>query len=93
MLSSSSTTQWRISVKIILGLVLLWTVFFGKFIINGGMGMLKTNYYRKVTLEVPDKFDTILKNITILTTNGTLFGNSYNYYYSYKQILFNLNCS
>ncbi len=49
-IAGSSTSNCRVITKIILGLVVLWVVFFGGFFVNGGVGMLRTNYYRKITL-------------------------------------------
>ena len=66
--------------KIIFGLVTLWVVFFGLFFINGGIGLLRTNYYRQITLEVPYNYATSLYNLTILSTNGSKFENEYKDY-------------
>jgi hypothetical protein len=49
-IANSSTSSCRVVMKIIAGLVILWVVFFGMFFINGGVGMLRTNYYRKIPL-------------------------------------------
>lgn len=58
--------------KACIGLLILWIVFFGIFFLNGGMGLLRTNFYRKITLEVPYNYGTTLYNMTILSTNGAL---------------------
>jgi hypothetical protein len=79
-------------IKIVLGLVILWSVFFGQFIVNGGMCVFKSQYFRAVTLEVPYNSATALRNITILTTNATAFTDTYRDY-SYEQIVLDLNCS
>lgn len=66
----SSTNTCRLYMKILLGLVLLWALFFGIFFVNGGVGLLRTNFYRKITLEVPRNYATSLYNMTILSNNG-----------------------
>ena len=46
----SSTSSCRLITKILLGLLILWLLFFGIFFVNGGVGLLRTNYYREITL-------------------------------------------
>lgn len=69
----SSTSNCRVTLKIILGLIILWVIFFELFFQNGGVGLLRTNYYRKITLPVPYNYATSLYNLTILSINGTKF--------------------
>lgn len=88
----SSTNGCRVWTKTFLGLILLWTVFFGVFFVNGGIGMLRTNYYRKITLEVPYNYATTSYNITILSTNGSAFQNEYKDY-SFEQLTYDLHCT
>jgi len=64
-------------VKACCGLIILWIVFFGIFFLNGGIGLLRTNFYRKITLEVPYNYGTTLYNMTILSTNGGLISSTY----------------
>jgi hypothetical protein len=71
----SSTSSCRLISQILIGLVVLWVVFFGLFFVNGGMGMLRTNYYRPITIKVPYNYATSLYNLTILSMNGTKFQN------------------
>ena len=71
---------------------MLWVAFFGLFFVNGGIGLLRTNYYRKITLEVPYNYATSLYNLTILSMNGTKFENEYKDY-SYEQFTIDLNCT
>ncbi len=78
--------------KIIFGLAALWIAFFGIFFMNGGMGMLRTNYYRKITLQVPYNYATSLYNLTILTTNGTKFDSEYKDF-SFEKMTIDLNCT
>ena len=66
----SSTNSCRLTCKIFLGLVLLWVLFFGIFFVNGGIGLLRTNYYRQISLYVPYNYATSLYNLTILSANG-----------------------
>jgi hypothetical protein len=49
-ISQSSTSSLRIIMKTFFGLLILWILFFGIFFINAGAGLLKTNYFRKITL-------------------------------------------
>jgi|688.fasta_scaffold748689_1 hypothetical protein len=71
----SSTSNCRLTLQVMVGLAVLWVVFFGLFFINGGLGMLRTNYYRPITLQVPYNYATSLYNLTILSMNGTKFQN------------------
>jgi hypothetical protein len=91
-IAASSTSNCRVAIKIIFGLVVLWVAFFGLFFVNGGIGLLRTNYYRKITLEVPYNYATSLYNLTILSMNGTKFENEYKDY-SYEQFTIDLNCT
>lgn len=49
-ISESTTTPCRLLFKSCCGLIILWLVFFGIFFLNGGVGLLRTNFYRKITL-------------------------------------------
>ena len=66
----SSTNTCRLILKILLGLIILWFVFLGLLFVNGGLGLLRTNYYRTITLEVPYNYATSLYNMTILSKDG-----------------------
>lgn len=54
--------------------------------------MLRTNYYRKITLQVPYNYATSLYDLTILTTNGTKFDKEYKDF-SYEKMTIDLNCT
>ncbi len=71
-IAESTTTPCRLLVKTCFGLIVLWLLFFGIFFLNGGVGVLRTNFYRKITLEVPYNYGTSLYNLSILTTDGGL---------------------
>jgi len=71
-ISESTTTPCRLIIKTLFGLALLWILFFGTFFINAGLGVLRSNFYKKITLEVPFNYGTSLYNMTILSTNGAL---------------------
>jgi hypothetical protein len=71
-IAESTTTPCRLLVKTCFGLIILWLVFFGIFFLNGGIGVLRTNFYRMITLEVPYNYGTSLYNLSILTTDGGL---------------------
>ncbi len=71
-ISQSTTSPCRLIIKSLFGLAILWFVFFAIFFVNGGVGLLRTNFYRKITLQVPYNYGTALKNMTILSTNGAL---------------------
>ena len=49
-ISQSTTSSCRLFIKSLFGLLILWLVFFGIFFMNGGIGLLRTNFYRKITL-------------------------------------------
>ena len=49
-ISESTTTPCRLCIKTLFGLVILWLLFFGIFFQNGGVGLLRTNFFRKITL-------------------------------------------
>lgn len=91
-ISQSTTTPCRLLIKTIWGLVILWTLFFGIFFVNGGIGLLRTNFYRKITLEVPYNYGTSLYNMTILSTNGAVIKDKYDHY-SYEQFTSDLRCA
>jgi hypothetical protein len=91
-IAESTTTPCRLIFKTCYGLVLLWILFFGIFFLNGGIGILRTNFYRKITLEVPYNYGTSLYNMTILSTNGALISSDYSDY-SYEQFKVDLRCA
>lgn len=66
----SSTTSFRICVKISIGLLLMIFLFFGLFISNGGYGLIRARYFNPITLQVPFNYGTSLVDMTILTTDG-----------------------
>ena len=66
----SHTKTCRIWLKVIIAFLILLVVFFGPFIVNGGIGLLRTNYYRPIALTVPYNYATALYNMTILSTDG-----------------------
>lgn len=88
----SATAPCRKIFKIIVGLLIFWILSFGLFIINGGIGLLRTNYYRPITLNVPYNYGTELYELTILSTDGKNIEDQY-YEYSYEQFTIDLNCS
>lgn len=71
--------------------IITWFVFFGLFFVNGGIGMLKTNHYRKIPLDVPKNYGTTLYTITILSTNGTNIESTYSKT-SYEEFVGDLKC-
>jgi hypothetical protein len=91
-ISESTTSPCRLLIKSCCGLIILWVVFFGIFFLNAGIGMLRTNFYRKITLEVPYNYGTSLYNMTILSTNGALISTKYSEY-SYEQFTTDLRCA
>jgi hypothetical protein len=76
----------------IMGLLILWIVFFGIFFVNGGVGLLKTEYFRKITIEVPYNYGTSLYNMTILTTSGANIETNHAHK-SYEQFKNDLRCT
>lgn len=91
-ISQSTTTPCRLLIKTFFGILVLWSLFFGIFFQNAGIGLLRTNFYRKITLEVATNFGTALTNMTILSTNGALIQSDYNDY-SYEQFTSDLRCA
>ncbi len=91
-ISESTTSTCRLVFKSIIGLILLLILFFGSFFINGGTGLLRTDFYRSIKLQVPFNYGTSLVNITILAINGGDISNSYRDY-SYQQFTIDLRCS
>jgi len=69
-LAQSSTSQCRICIKILLGIIVIFFLFFGRFLINGGYGLIRSYYFNPITLQVPYNYGTSLVDMTILTTNG-----------------------
>ena len=68
-------------------MAIIWVVFFGVFFVDGGIGLLRSNYYRPITFEVPSDFGTRLYNLTILTTNGAFIKENYISNYSHEQFV------
>ncbi len=69
-IAQSSTSSCRIYIRSLIGLLTLFLAFFGIFLINGGYGLIRSNYYKPITLRVPTNFGTALTDMTILTTDG-----------------------
>ena len=88
----SATASCRKVIQIILGLVLFWVLSFGLFIINGGIGLLRVNYYRPIDLNVPYNYGTELYALTILSTDGKNIEDNYKLY-SFEQFTVDLNCT
>jgi hypothetical protein len=47
------------------------TVYFGVFIRNAGNNIMRSGFYREITLLVPKNYGTQLYNLTILAINGS----------------------
>lgn len=91
-IAQSSTSQCRICIRIVIGLLTFLIVFFGLFLINGGYGIIRASYYKPITLQVPYNYGTSLKDMTILTTDGGNILDNYSEY-SYEQFTRVLNCA
>lgn len=88
----SSTTNFRICCKIIFNLAVYLVLFFGIFIINGGYGLIRSNFYNPITMQVPFNYGTSLKDMTILTTDGQNILDNYSEF-SYEQFKNVLRCA
>lgn len=69
-IAQSSTTQCRILIKALIGILAFLIVFFGSFLVNGGYGLIRSYYFNPITLQVPYNYGTSLIDMTILTTDG-----------------------
>lgn len=76
-IAQSSTTPCRIFTKTVIGLCAFLFVFFGIFLINGGSGLIRSSYFKPITLQVPFNYGTSLVYMTILTTDGQQIEDSY----------------
>jgi hypothetical protein len=79
-IAQSGTTNFRICLKISVGLLLLIFLFFGIFITNGGYGLIRARYFKPITLQVPFNYGTSLIDMTILTTDGAKIESEYSQY-------------
>lgn len=91
-IAQSSTSSCRVCLKIILGIIIIFIVFFGRFLINGGYGLIRSYYFNPITLQVPFNYGTSLVDMTILTTDGANIQNNYSQY-SYEQFTQVLRCA
>ena len=91
-IAMSSTSACRIYLKAFIGILVFFTVFFGRFLINGGYGIIRSNYFKPITMQVAYNYGTSLKNMTILTTDGANIQSLYSLY-SYEQFTKNLRCA
>ena len=69
-IAQSSTSSCRMSIKAFVGVLTFFIVFFGNFLIHGGYGIIRSNYFNPITLQVPYNYGTSLTNMTILTVDG-----------------------
>jgi hypothetical protein len=90
-LAQSSTSPCRICIKILLGIIVIFFLFFGRFLINGGYALIRSYYFNPITLRVPYNYGTSLVDMTILTTNGAYIQENYSQY-SYEQFTQALRC-
>ena len=79
-IAQSSTTNCRICIKALFGVILFFIVFFGIFLVNGGYGLIRSYYFNPITLQVAFNFGTSLTDMTILTANGAYIQDNYSDY-------------
>lgn len=79
-IAQSSTSNCRICIKAFFGVMTFFIVFFGNFLINGGYGLIRSNYFNPITLQVPYNYGTSLVNMTILTVDGANIQDNYAQY-------------
>jgi hypothetical protein len=91
-IAQSSTSSCRICIKAFVGVFTFFIVFFGNFLINGGYGIIRSNYFNPITLQVPFNYGTSLINMTILTVDGAKIQDNYAEY-SYEQFTKVLRCA
>ena len=88
----SSTNNCRICCKLLFSIIVYVILFFGIFVINGGYGVIRSNFFNPVTLMVPYNYGTALREMTILTTDGQYILDNY-VGYSYEQYTVDLRCA